>query len=742
VLCDRCTRFAREVAGDPLIHFMERGNQTQVLTFPDEPFSSHFSGNTVQICPVGALTATPYRFKARPWDLQQQESTCTSCSVGCRTTVESSRNQLLRYQGVDVDAVNWGWMCDRGRFEFEALNHPDRLGSPLLRTGDRATGRLEQATWSAALRAAAFAIEEARREGGPGSVAVLGGARGTNEDAYAWAKLAKGVIGTDNVDAQLGDGLDPELVLGLPQATIDDACKATTVLLLGPDTKDELPVLFLRLRHAVRSGGTKLVELGPLASDLTGFASVSLRSRPGELAALVRAVLGTGPGPAVGVEEDDLARARAQLGSGSLVVVMGRASLAESADYAADAAAAILDVHPAARFLPALRRGNVRGALELGLAPGLLPGRVTLEHGAERFRGAWPALPDAKGLDATGILTAAAEGRIGCLVLLGADPLSDFPDRDLAGRALAGARRIVAVDTFLNGSSRQADVVLAAAGYAEKHGTTTNLEGRVSRVAQQVTAVGTSRADWMVAAELARHLGADLGVESVEAIQDEMAALAPAFAGLDAAVAAGDRLHDGVLLPVPRPAAAPADGIDADDAGAAEVPPPGDDTALGGDVDVADPRIAAAGATGAGMEADQREADATAPRIADEPPLVRFAGRADAAPLPPVDAYSLRLVSSRHLYDDATGVQHAPHLAPLAPGASVHLHPYDFDRLGVAEGDTVAVTSARATLHLPVRRDARIARGVAWVPFNQPDAAASALIDATAPVTDVRVESA
>ena len=127
ILCDRCTRFADEVAGDPLIHFTQRGNETQITTFPDEPFACYFSGNTVQICPVGALTAKPYRFKARPWDLEQTESTCTTCAVGCRIVVQSSRDELSRYQGVDSDPVNWGWLCDRGRFNFEAVNSAERL---------------------------------------------------------------------------------------------------------------------------------------------------------------------------------------------------------------------------------------------------------------------------------------------------------------------------------------------------------------------------------------------------------------------------------------------------------------------------------------------------------------------------------------------------------------------------------------------------------------------------------------
>ena len=284
ILCDRCTRFAKDVAGDPLIHFINRGNETEVNTFPDEPFSSYFSGNTVQICPVGALTATSYRFRARPWDLDGVESTCQGCSVGCRISVESSRNQVLRYQGVDIDPVNWGWLCDKGRFGFEAQRSPDRLSEPLVRVADaHATTR-----WSTALDRVAAALRATQ----PDRVAVVGGARLTNEAAYAWAKLAKGVIGTDHVDAQLGDGLAAEVALGLPQATIDEVCAAGgTVVLVGPDLKEELPVLFLRLRDAVVSHGVKVVEISPRAGGFTPYATVSLHPRPGEVGVAVRALL-------------------------------------------------------------------------------------------------------------------------------------------------------------------------------------------------------------------------------------------------------------------------------------------------------------------------------------------------------------------------------------------------------------------------------------------------------------------
>src|SRR5262249_35713289 len=433
ILCDRCTRFAKEVAGDPLIHFSFRGNETQVLTFPDAPFASYFSGNTVQICPVGALTAKPYRFRARAGGLAATESTCTTWAVGCRTTIESSRDEVLRYQGVDSDPVNWGWMCDRGRFNFEAVNSDDRLGAPLVRKADE----LVEVSWNEALDAAAIALREAIDTTGPVGVAVLGGARGTNEDAHAWAELAQGVIGTDHVDAPLGGGLPPPATVGLPAATTDEVCGAKTIVPLGPDLKEELPALSLRLRDAAERRVTRIVELAEHDTGLTPYAWRSLRHRPGEEATLVRAILGTGPATGLEVDDARLASVRDQLGAGPVAVVLGRSNLATSADFTVDAAAAIHASHPGATFLPVLRRGNVRGALDAGLSPGLLPGRTALADAPGPLRDAWNLLPAGPGLDAAGILDAAAAGRIGCLVLLGADPLADFPDRDLARPALA-----------------------------------------------------------------------------------------------------------------------------------------------------------------------------------------------------------------------------------------------------------------------------------------------------------------
>ncbi len=507
ILCDRCTRFADEVAGDKLIHFTQRGNQTQVMTFPDEPFASYFSGNTVQICPVGALTAEPYRFKARPWDLSAEESTCTSCSVGCRVVVQSSRDEILRYQGVDSDPVNHGWLCDRGRFDFEAVNSDHRLDDPMVKTD----AGLTTTSWNAALSAAERLVREALAAGGPGSIGLLGGARGTNEDAFAWAQLAD-ALGITYRDAQMGDGL-PASILGQPRATIDEAATASTIVLLGPDLKEELPVLYLRLREAVTDGGSTLVEFSTVDTGLTRYATHSIRHQPGLQADAV-------------AERSDLLRGGPD-GDESVVVVVGRANLAESPDETMAALAAVLAANPNAKVLPALRRGNVVGALSVGMAP------ADADH------------------DGLAMLRAAADGKLDLLILLGADPLNDCPDVHLARRALAGARRIISIDTHPSESTKLADVVLAAAAYGEKRGTTTNIEGRVSTLADKVTTTGTARPDWMIAAELSLMLDFDGGLAEVATVDEITAAIAadvPGFAGVTLDALAADR--NGVLAEV------------------------------------------------------------------------------------------------------------------------------------------------------------------------------------------------
>ena len=681
IQCSRCTRFADEVAGEAQIDFIGRGEQLEVNIFPELPFASYFSGNTVQICPVGALTAAPYRFAARPWDLDQVESTCTTCSVGCRVAVQSSSNRVTRMLGIDIDPVNHGWLCDKGRFAFDAVNGEERLTEPMVRKD----GALVAVSWHEALRAAARGLRKALKAGGPESIGVIGGARLTNEGAYAWAKLAKGVLGTDSVDAQLGDGLPAEVVLGLPRATIDQAAAADTVVVLAGDVREELPVLFLRLRSAIVERGLDLVELSPAATSLTQYAAASLRYRPAEATDLVQALVDPAGAVPSGVDPDALERARQLAGAGDVVVVVGRPSLAEDGALVAEAAQALARALPGARFLPALRRGNVHGALDMGLAPGVLPGRVSLDRGRDWFARAWGSVPERRGRDAAGILAAAAgettEGaQLGSLVVLGADPVGDFPDRGLAQRGLDGAGFVVAVGSTPGTVTDAADVVLPAAEAHERPGTTTNLEGRVSRLGQKLVPPGQAWPDWMIAAELAVHLDADLGLDSVGDVWDEVERLAPAYRGITRAVLDGAGAGDGVVAPLSAQAVA---------IGRKGSLAPLDPIAVPGVESVerqgAPPRAGLAESPSAAL-GTVRPTEGTEDGSPSRPAALAGSVDLDGPHVIPNDRYSFRLVAGRVLYDRGVAVASVPALAGLVGTAPLRAHPLDLDELGVVPG--------------------------------------------------------
>jgi NADH-quinone oxidoreductase subunit G len=800
IQCARCTRFADEVAGEAQIDFAGRGDRVEVATFPTEPFESYFSGNTVQICPVGALTATPYRFTARPWDLDQVESTCTTCAVGCRVAVQSSQNRLTRLLGIDSEPVNHGWLCDKGRFAYEQVNGDEIDAGPLPREladaavdvapatasqvvslgasrgqflGEaretrrfehgrlveplvRKAGELVPVSWGEAVAAVAKGITAAKESGGAAAVGVIGGARLTNEAAYAWAKLAKGVIGTDSVDAQLGDGLPAELVLGLPRATIDDAASAPLLVTLCGDLREELPVLFLRLREAVLKHGTKLVEIGPTPTALSPLAAAVLAARPGDAPLVAKALVGDAAAvTALGTHHEGAAVDAAALedartllaahpdGDG-VVVIAGRGSYAESGEVTAEALRTLAAALPKATFLPALRRGNVFGALDMGLSPGLLPGRVSLEEGRRRFTAAWGSVPDAPGRSTAEILAsmagettshpgAASEGPpVRALVLLGADPLSDFPDHEVARKALSSGHFVVAVTGHPSQSvDAYADVVLPCSVAHERPGTTTNLEGRVSRLAPKVTAPGFAWSDWIIAVEVANALGSDLGASSRVDLTEELALAAPAYAGLTEDVLQSGAAHDGLVVPL-------GDGVRR----SADVEPI-DPVALPGVESVerqgAPPRV------GTGVRA---HALVHAKDLGTMPPLltVETSGSAEPLRIPKADNYTLRLVACRRLYDAGSAMTGSPSLTPLVPALEARANPYDLDRLGAGTGDQVKVRSTRGELVLPARSDEHVPRGCVAIDFNVPSAespgnAAATLIDSRQLVTDVRMES-
>ncbi|MDA3037989.1 MAG: NADH-quinone oxidoreductase subunit NuoG [Actinomycetota bacterium] len=640
ILCDRCTRFAKDVAGDPLIHFIARGNETQVNTFPDHPFASYFSGNTVQICPVGALTAEPYRFTARPWDLAEVESTSTVDTTGARVVLQSSRDRLVRVLGLDSEATNWGWLSDKERFAYEASAGPTRLVEPLRREDDE----FVPARWSAASSFAAEAIKDKR-------VGVLGGARLTVEAQFAWSAMLEQLATSVIADTQLADGLPAQLVLGLPRATIARACAPGGVVVhIGADLKEELPTLFLRLRHAIQNDGVSLIELTPGATSLSPMSAASIHPVPGALAQAARdAVSGTG-GAAYEIASRLLASGR------PVTVIGGRGNLAEDASFAAEAISTIVGEVDNVRFLPALRRGNVHGALELGFTPGFGPGGVRESTGNQA--------------DAVGILEAAANGAIDTLILLGADPLGDVPDADLAQHALAGVANLIAVDLFMTDSCRYANIVLPAAGYGEVDGSFLNLEGRLSPVAAKVTPPGQARSDWMIAVDVAMSAGVDLGFDSLDECRMALSGAVGTFAPVDWSGLA--RAEDGQLL------------------------------------------------------------DLTRDWVPDLVPAVVA---------PPLDGYGLRLVVDRTLWDLGTMVQESPSLAGLANDAVLSVSREDFERLGVAPGSEVTVTSSTGTHRMAVQSSDTLPRGAARLPFRHAGFDARRLLAAGEAVIEIRVSA-
>ncbi len=572
---------------------------------------------------------------------------------------------------------------------------------------------------------------------------MLGGARLTNEGAYTWAKLTKGILGTDSVDAQMGDGLPAEVVLSLPRATIDQAAGADTVVLLCGDLREELPILFLRLRAAVVAGTLSLVELSPQATSLTAYATSSVRYGPGDAAALVRSLVDPSAGAPTGADSDQLARARELTGSGKVVVIAGRPSLSEDGALVAEAVQVLAAALPDARFLPALRRGNVHGALDMGLAPGLLPGRVALEAGGAWFTEAWGSVPAARGRDAEGILKAAAAddpaggSRVRALVALGSDPLSDFPDRRLAERAFSRAEFVVAVATAPGAVTVRADVVLPATEAHERPGTTTNIEGRISRLGQKLVAPGQAWPDWMIASELAIHLGGDLGLDSVGEVWDEIERLAPAYRGITRAVLDAPGAGDGIVAPLRASAVT---------ISRRQGSTPLDPIAVPGVESVerqgAPPRAGLAEPPSAGLGTDPD--DAAGVEAGPSRPA-SLAGPVDLAVphVSPNDRYSLRLVAARVLYDQGAAVSAVPALAGLVSPAPLRANPLDLDDLGLSSGGSVRVRTATASATLTVVPDGSLPRNVVAVDFNVPldQGTAGDLIDTDAPVVELRMEN-
>jgi NADH-quinone oxidoreductase subunit G len=520
VLCARCTRFCDQVSGERFIELFDRGAAEQVSIAAGEDFRSPFSGNTVQICPVGALTSSTYRFAARPFDITSAPSVCPHCAAGCSIRVDVRRGEVVRHQARDNPDVNEAWLCDKGRYAFRFPDR-DRVETPLLRVPG-----LEPASFPEVLGTIA-------RRGAEGRIAFLAGGRLMDEDAYALSKVARVAFGTNDLDHRPGRDLDAPIEVeraaaaGMP-VTYADVERAGAIVVVGLDTREELPILHLRIRKAVRKHGADVFVVHPRRTPLADVAE-HIPCPPGGEADLLEE-LATAHG-----EDTPLGRAAAALdrAKDSAVVLAGPGV---AGSVGALSMAVSLAQSVGARFAQLPRRAGDRGALRAGVHPALLPGGRRVADAAERgeIEAAWGVtVPAEAGSDTGAILEAAARRDLDVLYLVGTDPLTDFPDAPLARRALANVPFLVIQDVTLGEYGEVADAVLPAAAFLEKDGHFTDWEGRGQRIRPVRAPVGLSQPDWEIFAALGRAAGSDPGMASLDALHREMGELlAPREVGL------------------------------------------------------------------------------------------------------------------------------------------------------------------------------------------------------------------
>jgi NADH-quinone oxidoreductase subunit G len=506
ILCYRCVRFSQEISEDNQLVLVERGAHSYVATFDGHPYDAPFTGNIIELCPVGALTSRAYRFRARPWDIEDAGSVCTLCPSQCNVTLTVRDERVMRVLARDNSEVDDGWLCDRGRFAYPALggvavsdarlagappaaiaaNGAGRITEPMIRDG----GQLRVVSWERAMTEAVAGLGRAGER-----VGAIAGGQASNEEGLLLARLLREGAGSPHVDSRAAGTLPLELhrALGDPrlQARVSDLEFAHVVLVLDGDPLRDAPILDLRLRKGVRRHGMKL--LGATREELLGG--------PRELARRLAA-------------------------EGPEVVVLWAERLTAGGDGAA-AAAALLELADALSLaevegtglleMPA--HGNGRGLREAGVLPNAGPGLS--ETG------------EPEGRDAIGIAEALASGELTALYLLQSDPLAEDRERELWQRALERAATVVAHASFLTAGVRaHADVVFPAEGYAEKEGTVTHPDGRLQRLRPAVAHPGSTRPEWSVLAELGGRLGLDLEALTGAMASAQLFEAVPFYAGL------------------------------------------------------------------------------------------------------------------------------------------------------------------------------------------------------------------
>jgi NADH-quinone oxidoreductase chain G len=685
VLCRRCVRYLEEWADDLQLDYFERGRLTRVDTFPGQAFDSVFSGNTIDICPVGALTSRVFRFRARSWELEKVPSICAYCGLGCNVTLDLRTNKLRRISARGNPAVNDGWLCDKGRFAHQYIDSPERITQPLVRKD----GELKPASWGEALNLVRQRLGEIRQESGPHSVGGVGSATVTNEAAYLLQKFMRAVVGTNNVDhlGRLPDGARP-----LPSMT--DLRDADAILLFGADPLEEAPIVELFIRRAANLKGTQVIVANPRRINLTHYGGPWLAYRPGTEVALLNGlahvILAEGlhkegrrvaelhgwvkDYPPDKVEEITAVLAETLQEAARVLTEAQKVVLIYSADTVRgpNSQACLAALNNLALLIGArepsclAQEPNSWGVLDMGLAPHLYPGRQGLDDKVrERLGKRWKAqLPSEAGLGLDEMLKAALDGELEALYVMAANPVMDHPIGD---EALEKLNFLVVQDLFLTETARLADVVLPAASFAEADGTFTNISGRVQRLHKALRPPTEVKPHSQIIVDLARMMGKELGRYSPQAVMEEIARVASPYEGLSY----GSLGDDGIPV---------------------------------------------------AMEGGTR----------------RFA-QADFQPPAADAAYPLALVTGRLLYNRRSPFAQSEIMGQFIPEPFVEINPADAEALGIADQDAVTVSSAKDSLEMKARVSDDIRPGCVFVPLHLNEMPVVALSEMGPAVTWVKV---
>ncbi len=549
ILCYRCVRFSQEISEDYQLIFTERGAHTYVGTHDGHPYVAPFSGNIVELCPVGALTSQPYRFRARPWDIEQGSGVCTLCPAQCNVTFTVRDERVVRVLARDYignEGVDDGWLCDKGRFAYQAIHVDERITRPLVRDA----GVLREVSWERAYEAAEALAKHKGRIG-----AVIGG-QASNEEGFLLQRLLRDGLDSHDIDsrqtpshaaAPIGGALAKALAAPALQASVPDIEFAHTVLVIGSDLRDDAPILDLRVRKGVRRHAVKLLVASARPNALDPNAAVVARYAPGGDEQLVAALhRGLDGEPNLGETIDGLV-AQLRDGGEDVVIIYGERIGATAAAGLLRLAQRLNLAHPGAGLLAIPAGANGRGLREAGCVPDAFPGY---------------AASAVSGRGSSQIAGALADGELTALYLFQADPIRDEPDRARWERALHSAAVVVAHASVLTeGLNEHATVIFPAESHAEKDGTVTHPDGRLQRLRIAIAHPGEVRAGWSVLSELARRCHApELAVETAKQAFEQLVAAVPQYAGLSLDEIAGH----GVRWPEHEAAATQWSGDDGD----------------------------------------------------------------------------------------------------------------------------------------------------------------------------------